>query len=219
MNLGYEVKTEWLAIERSQSLHIRSLKDRQQFCDPLGEAARLGISSAVWPHFGQVWPAGLILAEHVASLDIAGRRVLELGCGLGLASLVMHRAGADVTASDVHPLAGIFLAHNLRLNQLGPMSFRRGDWGDVDSTLGRFGLLVGSDLLYERTHATDLSAFVDRHAAPIAEVIIVDPNRGHRAAFRGFMADLDFTMSAFIVAPQRPDGSTFRGQILAFSRG
>jgi hypothetical protein len=56
---GYQVKQEALAIAGAPLLNIRSLLDRQQFCDPAGAAARMGISSAAWPLFGQVWPSGL----------------------------------------------------------------------------------------------------------------------------------------------------------------
>jgi len=84
---------------------IRALSDRQQFADPTGAAERAGISSALWCLFGQVWPAGRVLAEAMCSFDIAGKRILELGCGLGLSSLVLQRRHADVTASDHHPLA------------------------------------------------------------------------------------------------------------------
>lgn len=215
---GYEIKVEHFAIAQAADLIVRSLKDRQQFDDDDGAAERAGISSASWPLFGLVWPSGRILADHMGTVAIAGRRVIELGCGLGLASMVMHRGGADVTASDIHPLAETFMRANIALNGMGPMPFRCGDWTHTDPNLGRFGLLVGSDLLYERSQAGDLSDFIDRHADPTAEVIIVDPNRGQRAAFRKLMAAHGFSASV-VVAPARVfDGITFRGQILSFHR-
>ena len=97
--------------------------------DPLGEAERIGISSAAWPLFGLVWPSGAHLAARLALRPVRlGERILEVGCGLALASLVGHRRGADVTASDRHPLAEHFLEENLRLNDLAPMKYRHGDW-------------------------------------------------------------------------------------------
>ena len=88
-----------------QDYRIRALSDLQQFADPHGRAERAGISSAMWSLFGQVWPAGRVLAQAMSQFDVAGKRVLELGCGLGLASLVLQRRQCDVTASDHHPLA------------------------------------------------------------------------------------------------------------------
>lgn len=35
----------------------------------------------------------------------AGRQVLDLGCGSGIVGLALARAGAEVTASDIHPAA------------------------------------------------------------------------------------------------------------------
>jgi len=131
---GYFTKREDITIRGTASLHIRSLRDRQQFHDPHGTALRLGISDAVWPLFGLLWPSGLKLAQIMAQQPLrAGQRILELGCGLALPSLVSHRMGADVTASDFHPLAGQFLEENSRLNSLSPLKYRVGQWGAADA--------------------------------------------------------------------------------------
>jgi len=90
-------------------LHVRSLRDRQQFADAGGAAGRAGISSASWPLFGVVWESGKVLAQLMLGHEIAGLRVLEVGCGIGLASLVLRRRGADITATDQHPEARAFL--------------------------------------------------------------------------------------------------------------
>ena len=55
---GYQTKQEIIAVAGVADLVIRSLLDRQQFADPLGDAERLGISSATWPLFGRLWPVG-----------------------------------------------------------------------------------------------------------------------------------------------------------------
>ena len=124
---GYQTKQETIAVAGVADLVIRSLLDRQQFADPLGDAERLGISSATWPLFGMLWSSATHLAARLALRPVlAGERILEIGCGLALASLVAHRRGADVTASDCHPLAGAFLRENLRLNGLLPMKYRHG---------------------------------------------------------------------------------------------
>lgn len=199
---GYLLKHEIIEVVGAAALNIRSLLDRQQFTDPQGVAEGLGISSAAWPLFGLVWPSGLHLAAAMAIRPLlASERILEIGCGLGLASLVMHRRGGDVTASDCHPLAGGFLRENLRLNELPPMPYCHGHWGEQEASTdfgpsveGLFDLIIGSDVLYERDDAGVLSSFIGRHGAPVCEVMIIDPNRGNRSPFHRRMAAMGYAL-------------------------
>lgn len=177
----------------SFDIHIRSLRDNQQFADPLGAAEALGISSASWPLFGIVWPSGELLACLMASYDIAGKRILEVGCGIGLASLVLNERLADITATDYHPEAGNFLAANTRLNNAKLIPFIRTGWKDECSELGLFDVIIGSDLLYEVEHIELLASFVNQHAAKHCEVIMIDPGRGQHARFSKKMVLLGYS--------------------------
>jgi predicted nicotinamide N-methyase len=229
---GYEVKQERIAVAGVEDLVIRSLLDKQQFADPQGDAERLGISSSLWPLFGLLWPSGTHLAVRLGARQVvATDRILEIGCGLGLASIVGHRAGADVTASDCHPLAGRFLARNLVLNDLGPMKYRHGQWpGGVQPrdaiderapvvVHGNFDLIIGSDVLYERDERGTLADFIARLAAPLAEVWIVDPNRGNRSAFHKNMARHGFVMREDVLdQPEALGIAAYRGRMLTYRR-
>ncbi len=226
---GYLTKQETIAVAGAADLIIRSLLDRQQFADPLGAAERLGISSSNWPLFGLLWPSAVYLAARLALRPLrAGERILEIGCGLALASLVGHRRGADVTASDCHPLTEAFLLENLRLNGLPPMKYRRGQWGVAAGLLasdvqGTFDLIIGSDLLYERDADDSLAAFINRHAAPAAEVWIVDPDRGNRSAFNRAMAGQGFEHRQERLSASLPAGAGslpgYKGRLLVYWRG
>ncbi|HJW12063.1 MAG TPA: SAM-dependent methyltransferase [Albitalea sp.] len=229
---GYRTKQERIAIAGVADLVIRSLLDRQQFSDPHDDALDLGISSAAWPLFGLAWPSGAKLAARMALRPVrAGERILEIGCGLALASLVGHRRGADVTASDCHPLAGAFLSENLRLNDLLPMKYRHGHWGAAlparrrigaptpHAVCGRYDLIIGSDVLYERDTEGTLAAFIARHASTVAEVWIVDPNRGNRPAFNRQMAGHGFAMrEERIDAPEAGSVAAYKGRLLIYRR-
>ena len=214
---GYQTKTETIAVGGVATI-VRSLLDRQQFFDPLGDAQRVGISSAAWPLFGLVWPSALVLAAHLQQLPLGQRQVLEVGCGLALASLVVHRRHGFVTASDRHPLTEAFLRENLRLNDLAPLRYCRGDWATHNPALGRFDLIVGSDLLYDRGHPGQLAAFIERHAHPAAEVVIADPDRGNRVAFNRAMADLGFVRSERAVTCLPGSGLAYKGRLLSYRR-
>lgn len=197
---------------------LRALSDKQQFADPHGHAERAGISSSSWCLFGQLWPASQVLAQAMNDFDIVGKRMLELGCGLGLASLVLQRRGADIVASDHHPLAEPFLRHNAQANGVHMPPYRDLPWAGDDRELGRFDVLLGSDVLYERDHATLLAALVQRHACARAEVVVADPGRGERARFSTALGRLGFDVVER-AAPFRDDESPpYRGRLLHYCR-
>jgi predicted nicotinamide N-methyase len=192
------------------------LSDRQQFADPDGHSARLGISSAQWSLFGQVWPSGRLLAQAMQRYEFEGKRILELGCGIGLASLVLTRRGAIVVASDIHPLAEPFLAYNAALNALPALHFRQMRWDTPLPTLGRFDLIIASDVLYEPDHAALLAGVVARHAADGAEVLVTDPGRGNSGRFSRKMADQGFKVESANCPMDDDDPPPHRGRLLHY---
>jgi predicted nicotinamide N-methyase len=213
---GYQVKLETVS-GSGADLQVRSLLDRQQFHDPSGEAERAGISSSAWPLFGLIWPSGRVLADTMLGFELGGKRILELGCGLALASLVIHRRGGDVTASDCHPLAAAFLRENLRLNHLPAMKYQNGHWSRENPALGLFDLIIGSDVLYDREQPQALSRFIDRHSEAAVEVLIVDPDRGNRASFNRKMQLLGYSHTETRVSAL-PGGEAYKGRLLGYQR-
>jgi release factor glutamine methyltransferase len=57
----------------------------------------------------------ILLAEALSSYNIRGK-CLEMGCGSGLSSIVMARAGGDVTAVDVDEEAILAIKKNAEIN-------------------------------------------------------------------------------------------------------
>lgn len=200
-------------------IHYRTLRDRQQFEDDLGEAKALGISSASWPLFGVVWPAGEILARLMLNYDIDSRRILEMGCGIGLASLVLNERSANISATDIHPCAGDFLQYNSQLNSGRHIPFFRTAWEDRQiECQGIFDLLIGSDLLYEQIHPKALSLFIKKYAKPRSEVIIVEASRGYGKNFRYRMNCLGYAVTEIQDSDQYLGMGNFKGKILRFRR-
>jgi predicted nicotinamide N-methyase len=227
---GYLTKQEQIAVAGVADVCIRSLLDRNQFFDPVDEALDLGISSATWPLFGLLWPSGAHLAARIALRPVkANEHILEIGCGLALASIVAHRCGADITASDCHPLAAGFLQRNLRLNHLLPMPYVHGQWGGTPDASAssaqtiaakRYELIIGSDVLYERDSDGDLARFIALHAAPAVEVWIVDPDRSNRAAFNKRMAAQGFVWQEERLDTVASDAqAAYKGRLLTYRRG
>ena len=213
------VRVRYRTIEFGDTdIHVRTLRDRQQFSDDEGQAENLGISSASWPLFGVIWDSSQILAHLMFEHDIEEKRILEVGCGIALTSLVLNHRHADITATDHHPEAEGFLQKNVQLNNGQVIPFTRTDWANKDSDLGEFDLIIGSDLLYEQNHAELLSGFIDLHTKPKCEVIMVDPGRGHHARFSKLMISLGYSHSQ--QQPQSTEylNKPFKGKILNYSR-
>lgn len=199
-------------------IHIRSLRDNQEFSDDDGTAADLGISSANWPLFGIIWPSGEVLADLMAAFDFKGKRILEVGCGIALASLILNHRRADITATDYHPGVEDFLNKNTQLNKDQLIPFVRTGWSDAISELGLFDVIIGSDLLYESEHVELLAGFIHQHAAPECEVILIDPGRGHHAKFSKKMVSLGYSHSQTKTQVHIQGRQSFNGQILRYQR-
>lgn len=199
-------------------IHICTLRDRQQFNDPEGIAQTLGISSASWPIFGVIWPSSLVLAHYIFDYQTQGKRILEVGCGMALASLLLNEKNADITATDCHPEAELFLQRNVQLNHGKGIAFERVDWADKIDGLGRFDLIIGSDILYEDEHIELLANFIENHSNPACEVIIIDPGRGRKSKLSTKMDGFGYTNTHSKPAHTDYLEKPFKGYILEFSR-
>ncbi len=213
MRLSYQT----LEFDRTD-IHLCTLRNKQEFHDPEGAAELLGISSATWPLFGILWPSSLVLAHHISNYDVGDRRVLEIGCGTALSSLLLNKKHVDITATDYHPEVESFLNRNTDLNGDRSIPFERTGWADNNDSLGLFDLIIGSDLLYEDEHIDLLAGFINQHSRPQCEVIIVDPDRGRKTKIAKKLLEYGFASSF-----ERPVDTSFvsddyKGHILTFVR-
>ena len=116
------------------------------------------------PYWAELWPAATALAAALPA--VAGLRVVELGCGLGLPSLVAAARGAEVTATDWAAEAVELLQENAARNGLSVDAEVR-DWREPWPE--RFDLALAADVLYERRNVAPLLERL-RELAPVAYV-------------------------------------------------
>ena len=139
------------------------------------------------PYYAILWPAARGLTEYLweRRAELAGQRVIELGCGLGLPSILAARLGSCVLATDFHPDNGTWLQHNARLNGV-TLDYRLLDWEESFTPAWQAptaDLVIGSDLLYERQHIPALVHAIGALCAPDGHAIIADPGRDHLQLF------------------------------------
>jgi predicted nicotinamide N-methyase len=133
------------------------------------------------PYWSVLWRSGMALGREVAGSQLAGMRVVELGCGLAVPSLAAARAGAEVLATDGCPEALALVERNAAENGLG-VATARVDWEDPDDLVARgpFDLILAADVLYERSSVGLLLSLLPRLGR---EVWLADPGRPVAAAF------------------------------------
>ncbi|HEX8054653.1 MAG TPA: methyltransferase domain-containing protein [Thermoleophilaceae bacterium] len=127
------------------------------------------------PYWSVLWRSGLALARELEGAELEGLRVVELGCGLGVPSLVAARAGATVLATDADAEALELVRQNAAENDLD-LTTLRVEWAAADSlvALGPFDLVLAADVLYERASAAPLQSLLARLGG---EAWLADPGR------------------------------------------
>jgi predicted nicotinamide N-methyase len=154
------------------------------------------------PFWAELWPSGAALARAVAGQPLAGRRLLELGCGLGLVSVTAALAGARVLAADLAPEAAAFTAANAAHNGLEVRTAVCA-FGEPGPLLAEapWDLVVASDVLYEPRNLPELLWLLPRLVDDTGEVWLADPGRPMRDRF---LAGVDATGWARETLPGEP---------------
>lgn len=156
------------------------------------------------PYWAELWPSSVALARYITALPLEGLRVIELGCGLALPSIVAALEGADVLATDWSPDALAFAERNAVLND-APVATARLAWAEPESAPGGFDLVLAADVLYERRNVEQLLSLLPRLGD---EVLLADPGRPALPAFlESASAGWELETTA---APELPLGAIHR---------
>jgi predicted nicotinamide N-methyase len=132
------------------------------------------------PYWAELWTSALVLSEKILRGDaMKGKHVLELGCGLGLAGIAAARAGADVTLADYDKDALLFARWNALTNLDAAAAARVRilplDWREPHT--GRYDLILGADIVYERRNFAPLTDFFSAALRPGGCILLAEPDR------------------------------------------
>ncbi len=131
------------------------------------------------PYWAFAWAGGQALARYVLdnAAQLAGKCVIDIGAGSGLAAIAAAKVGARVvTAADIDALAVTAMGLNADANAV-VITATDDDWLDGASPPGDI-VLVG-DLFYERQLAERVMVFVREKAAGGSLVLVGDPRRSY----------------------------------------
>jgi predicted nicotinamide N-methyase len=140
------------------------------------------------PYWADLWTSSLELARWcLTDPSVEGASVLEIGCGVGLAGIAAAKARARVLMTDVDPNALLFARYNALKNL--PDSVVRSslsvgvlDW-DAPGVIEPVDLLLGGDVIYERSIFNRLLDLFDIALRPQGVAVLTDPDRMTGRAF------------------------------------
>jgi predicted nicotinamide N-methyase len=160
------------------------------------------------PYWAELWPSARILAGRVVTMEGRGRRLIELGCGAGMVSTCAALAGFQVTATDYYEDAARFARLNAWRNAGVEIESAMVDWRSLPAELGKFDVVLASDVLYERPYGALVAETIARVLAPSGVAVVADPGRVGREPFVDALAGQGLQMrsqydAAFVDGPIR----------------
>jgi predicted nicotinamide N-methyase len=173
------------------------------------------------PYWAQLWSSSLVLARHCLEHDdLRGKRVLDLGCGLGLIGIAAAKVGASVVMVDYENDALRFARLNAETN-LSPevvsssIVFKGMDWR-IPEEMGRFDLILAGDVVYERRNFLPLLNLLYETLNGDGLAVFAEPDRVIGKEFFSLAVDKGFKVATSTQLLEGPCGrasTIIRGEL------
>jgi predicted nicotinamide N-methyase len=131
------------------------------------------------PYWAELWPSAAALSRFLLENPglLENRNVLELGCGLGLTSMIAHRQRPlHLICTDYENAALELTRKNFELNNLEPPELKLMDWRSPDFD-NEFEIILASDILYEKRFFEPIFSLFEKLLARDGLIILAEPNR------------------------------------------
>ncbi|NTW69213.1 MAG: methyltransferase domain-containing protein [Chlorobiaceae bacterium] len=149
------------------------------------------------PYWAEIWPSAITLSTFIADeLSLEGKRIIEIGAGVGMASVVAAWKGASVLATDYSVEALRFIRYNALKNRV-EIDADRLDWRLVQCS-EKFDLLFAADVLYERVNLLPIVYAIDKLLKPGGAAYISDPRRRLAEQFLELAGENGFSVTPLV---------------------
>ncbi len=149
-----------------------------------------------FPLWAKIWKASWVLSGYLADLppDV-NKRLLEIGGGVGLVSIVAATFGHEITMTEYNPDALNFARANACLNRCPDLPIKKLDWNHP-RLKERFDLIVASEVIYKEEDFYPLIRLFKSNLKPAGEIILASEIRqSGKDLFRLFKSDFEITVA------------------------
>ena len=187
----YPVEEKTIPLIANQ-IRMAIIDDPDQLLDTLSREDRHGTLHL--PYWTYLWPSAIGLARYLdLNHGFSEQRILEIGCGFGLAGIVACKKGGIVLFTDYEPDTLAFARYNAARNRcVDRASFVQMDWNSP-CLKGKFSRILASDVIYEDTHWNPILTLLQTHLTPDGEAVFSEPNRTSAAGFLKRISRYGFT--------------------------
>jgi predicted nicotinamide N-methyase len=131
-----------------------------------------------FPYWAKVWPSAIALVKVLQKHPnlIRDKKVLELGAGIGLPSLLMASEAKTIQVSDYDSEAVELLRKNIAHLQLQNVQALQMDWNDLPENIDP-EVIILSDVNYDPTQFETLTKLIEKFIHQGCTIILSTPQR------------------------------------------
>lgn len=180
----YETETTEVVVNRKK-FSILLPKYLYQFINPIDLLHD-------FPLWAKIWKASWVLSGYLADMPVdVNKRILEIGGGIGLVSIVAAAFGHQITMTEYHPHALNFARANAWRNNCRELPIFKLDWHHSGLS-ERFDMIVASEVTYKEEDFSPLTQLFRSNLKPGGEIILASEIRkSGKDLFKFFQSAFD----------------------------
>ncbi|MEJ2098414.1 MAG: methyltransferase [Desulfobacterales bacterium] len=130
-----------------------------------------------FPLWAKIWKASWVLSGYLADMPVdASKRIIEIGGGVGLVSIVAAAFGHRITMTEYNPDALNFARANACRNNCPDLPIFKLDWHQSELS-DQFDMIVASEVTYKEEDFSPLTQLFKSNLKPGGEIILASEIR------------------------------------------
>lgn len=180
----YEAETTEVVINRKKFSILLP-----RYLDPFINSVDLFNDFPLW---AKIWKASWVLAGYLADMPVdVHKRILEIGGGVGMVSIVAAAFGHRIAMTEFNPHALNFARANACRNNCPELPIFKLDWQQSGLT-ERFDMIVASEVTYKEEDFSPLTRLFRSNLKPGGEILLASEIRkSGKDLFKFFQAAFD----------------------------